>query len=261
MTTMPQSANALTREPYLRAYIMGAPKVGKSSTVVSTAPKPVYVINCDQVDGLSGAARRTKEFEWDLIKSRDEMQLAIKTAKDGVKAKKYKTIIIDTFSSFAAKLEQWCLDATDTGKGPDGRRAYPDYEKRLRHVVESCFRIEAHVIFLSHYLQIGGEIAENGTPKYGDGIVPLLAGKARATVPMLFSEVIFMTFDRDKNRVFVCNPQGAWGPGSRSLETSDNIPADVGKLIEAIDAQSKTDNARSNGKDGHPRPSSREARR
>jgi hypothetical protein len=169
------------------------------------------------------------------------MLVCLRTAKEGVEAGKYKTIILDTLSSFATKLEEECLNASDTtGKGPDGRRAYPDYERRLRHLMESFFHIPAHFIAISHFLQIGGEVADNGTAKSGEGIVPLLAGKARATLPMMFNDVIFMDMVRGE-RLFVVNAQGSWGPGSRSLSTSEKLPADISVLLKAIDTQAKLD--------------------
>lgn len=240
---MPQPATAIDRDAFLRVYIMGAPKIGKSTSIISTAPSPVYVINCDDSKtALQGARRRTTRFEWDLVRNWDEMQTAVKTARDGVKAGKYKTIVVDTFSAFAAKLEEQCLSATDTGNGPDGRRAYPDYERRLRHLCQSFFNIPAHFIAVSHFIAIGGEVNENGTPKFGEGIAPLLAGKARVTIPMLFADVVYMDM-RKGERIFVTNSQGAWGPGCRSLEGSETLPADIGKLLKAMAAQGEADDA------------------
>lgn len=239
---MPQPASAISRDKHLRLLVMGPPKCGKTTSIVSTAPGPVYVINCDKSkSALQGAARRTKNFEWDLVRSDRDMSEALKNAREGVKSGKFKSVVLDTLSSFAATLEEECLDATDTGKGPDGRRAYPMYERRLRHVCEHLFHLEAHVFAVSHYLDLRGEVdPDKQMPKSGDGIAPLLAGKARATVPMLFDDVIFMDYIKGE-RIFVTNPQGAWGPGCRSLEGSEKLPADVSVLIKAFEAQDASD--------------------
>jgi hypothetical protein len=242
---MPQLASAIEADPYLRCLILGAPKAGKSTCAISTAPDPVYVINCDDsATALHPAVRfmkknypRKRPFEWDLVKTWDDMDRAVKTAREGVKEGKYKTIVLDTISSFSTKLEQQCLEATDTGNGPDGRRAYPEYERRLRHLCERFFSIPAHFIALSHYIELGGEVGENGNPKYGAGYAPLLAGKARATVPMIFTDVIYMTLTPKGERIYVMNAQGAWGPGSRSLSSSSIIPADLGEMIRLIKEQ------------------------
>jgi AAA domain len=243
---MPKPATAISRDPFLRCLILGSPKVGKSSTVISTAPGMVYVINADGRDeALLGARRRSSNFEFDNVRSDSEMEQAVKIAKEGAKEGRYKTIVVDTLSSYAAALEAQCLRATENANGEaDGRRAYPAYEKRLRHIIDSLFRAQAHVICISHYIELAGEVDENKQQKkFGNGIAPLLAGKARATVPMIFDDVIFMTMTKGERgeRVFVCNPQGSWGPGSRSLETSETIPADITKLLEAMDAQAKKD--------------------
>jgi hypothetical protein len=235
---------------------MGSPKVGKSCSVIATCPGPVYVINCDDKGALQGVARRTKNFEWDLVRGWNQMQVARKAAKEGVAAGKYKTVVLDTLSAFAAVLEEECLEASNTsGKGPDGRRAYPEYERRLRHVIEQFLSLPCNFIAISHYLEVGGEIGENGTPKTGDGIVPLLAGKARATIPMMFHDIIFMDILKGR-RVFVTGPQGAWGPGCRSLDTSLVIDADIGTLMKEIHSANNT-KSKSNNTNNSARNSAR----
>jgi hypothetical protein len=265
---MPQASSTIDREQYLRALVIGPPKIGKTSMCVSTAPGMVYVINTDmRKTALAGAKRRTSNFEWDAVADWNQMQTALRYAHDGVKAGRYKTIVLDTLSSFSERLVEQCLAATDSGNGPDGRRAYPDYERRLRQVIENLFHLDAHVIVISHYIELRGEVDESKQmPKSGDGLVPLLAGKARATIPMLFDDVIFMDYvaparGQPAQRVFVTNPEGAWGPGSRSLESSDRMPADIGKLLEAFSAQASKDAAASPANGRSARRGQSEARR
>jgi len=239
---MPLSAKDIGREEFLRALILGPPKVGKSTTIISTAPAPCYVINCDDKSGLKGASRRRSDFEWDLVKDWDGMQAAVATARKGVKEGKYKTVVVDTLSSFAAGLERDCLKATVTGAGNDNpMKAYPLYERKLQHLLSQLFALSCHVICISHYLEIGKEEGlDGGLNKRGEGLAPLLAGKARATVPMVFSDVWFFDYRRGE-RILIVSPQGAWGPASRNLEGASTLPADIGAVIKAIAAQDAKD--------------------
>lgn len=231
---MPLSPDDASAQAYLRLLVLGAPKVGKTHCILATCEKPAYVINCDDAGSLRPASRVTKEFKWDLVAARDagmlsQMENAIGEARRGVKAGEYKTIVWDTMSSYAMRLEQVLADSTDTGKGPDGRRYWPDYEKRLRSVVERLFSLKAHIIVMSHYIEVGGEVTENQMAKSGQGIVPLLGGKARGTIPALFQDVVFLEKKRT-GRVFTTALEGVFGPGCRSLDGVAEMPADVGEF-------------------------------
>lgn len=233
---MPRLASEVEKSPYLRLMVLGSPKAGKTVACVSTAPGPVYVINSDDPSALRPAGRYTQDFEWDFVRTAAEMEAALLTARKGVKEGKYRSVIWDTISNYAMRLEQELADASAEGnKGPDGRRYWPEYEKRLRNTCERLFHLKAHVVVISHYIDVGGEPNENQLSKAGPGIVPLLGGKARSTIPALFQDVVFFE-NRKGERVFVTSSEGVWGPGCRSLESNDVdvIPADLRKLMKAM---------------------------
>lgn len=255
---MPLNANDIEENDYLRLLVMGAPKSGKSVSVLRTCEKPAYVINCDDKLALKGALQFTDEFDYDLVTDLgsgilDQMESAIAYARKHTKAlgkdgkpnpdRKYKTIIWDTMSFYARHIEQVFLDSTDSGKGPDGRRAWPQYKKNLINVVERLFMCEAHVIVLSHYLEAGGASVDGQVDKEGPGIIPMLGGQARREVPGLFQDVVFLEKQKDGERVFTTNIDGVWGPGCRSLKGYNSVPADVMGLWEKMKAQ---DSARKN---------------
>jgi AAA domain len=225
MTPVP--AGSSTRKRFLRMLILGPAKVGKSVAAVCTSPGPVYVINCDNEDALDPAERRTKNFSSNLVYSPDDMEAALKVARKQVADGKAKTIVVDTLSNYAARLEEACLLASGGGnmEKADGRRAYQNYEARLRNTVERLFKLEAHVIVCSHYLEIPGKL-DTQMEKFGDGIAPLLAGKARGTIPGLFNDVVFL-FVRKGVRYFGTAPTGAFGVGCRTLDGYEEVPANV----------------------------------
>lgn len=260
---MPHAASELEAEEFLRVLAMGPPKVGKSTCTITSLAEAFglgYVINCDLSDSsLNGAQRRTKKFEFDRVSSWDQMEKAMKAARENIAVGKYKWVALDTLSSFSTQLVQQCLDQTDKGSGPDGRRAYPDYERRLRHVIEFFMKQKAHFVAVSHYLDVAGQEIEGQLEKTGEGIVPLLAGKARATIPMLFHDILWMELRKSDaspstgGRVFVTGPQGVWGPGCRSLEGVRVMPADFGEFIKAV-REEQSNAGKGNNNNSHAKP-------
>lgn len=243
---MPQGASEVAREAYLRLFLMGAPKVGKTRTVVCTSEPGVLLINCDdrgairpavehwtRKDGSLGATVGD-EFDVELVHNLLDMERAIGTAKAGVKAGKYRTIVIDPITTYAGNIEQELADWSNTGKGPDGRRFWPEYAKRLQNTVSRLFRLKAHVIVTAHYLETGGEVIEGQAAKVGPGIAPLLGGKARSIIPAMFQDVVFMEKNGPK-RVFTTSIEGVWGPGCRSMgDDVKQVPANVLILMKQM---------------------------
>lgn len=239
------SSAKLEADPYHRVLLLGPAKIGKTACCVATSPGPVCVLLCEESSALRGARRLSpKHFDYELISSDEKMWEAVKEARNGAKAGKYKTIVVDPISYFAAHIEKILRDSTDN----DARRWSPEYNNRLDHLIEQLFRIPAHVIVVSHYMETGGMI-EGQLEKTGDGIMPLLAGKARVLIPAKFPDVVWMDYLSPKKdakqawdgppyngRVLVTGPKGVWGPGCRSTHGTQTIPADIKKLFALFDA-------------------------
>jgi hypothetical protein len=246
---MPIAAKDLAHETFLRLLMLGGPKIGKTSQAVATSPGPVRVLLCEDVSALRGAQRRTSNFDVEFITGWSSMAKAVVEAKEDAKEGKIKTVVVDPLSDFADRLKNECFKATLTQGGQeDGRRAYPMLADRLKHIVELLFTIPAHVIVISHYQETGGDSIEGGLEKTGEGIVPLIPGKSRALIAAKFSDVVWMDIAtvtteafKKGERIFVTGPRGAWGPGCRSLEGAQVLPADIGELLKAFAAQAKTD--------------------
>jgi hypothetical protein len=204
-----------------------------TASAVGTSPRPVYVMNCEGDDALLYARELYPDFEFDRIKGWNSMQQALTDAKKLATDGKIKTVVVDPLSDFAAHLEAEMLAMTDTGNGPDGRRAYPEYNRRIGHVLERLFMLPCNVIVITHYIETGGEI-DGQTAKTGEGIVPLLAGKARALVAAKFNDVVWMEMRRGQGRIFVTGPEGRWGPGCRNIDGTKILPADINQLLKAF---------------------------
>lgn len=229
---MPQSSTLIEREPYLRVLLMGAPKVGKTTSTIASLAKAFgsgYVFCCGDKGGMKQASARAK-FTWDNIRDEHEMEAAIKEAKQGVKSGAYKWIVVDDFSLYASWLEGELRlqSARANQKGePDGRRYWPEYRTRILNIARRLFDAKAHIVFCTHYTEHSPEI-DGQLAKSGPGVVPMIGGAARVELPAIFQDVLFMEKDKNNKRIFKVNPEGVWGPGCRSTDQTKEIDADFG---------------------------------
>lgn len=240
---VPMAADDLEGPKFLRLMVLGFNKVGKSSCVISSAPKPVYVINCDQPDALEPVRRFDRTFLHNFIDSSQKMGDAIELARQLVKEEKVSTVVWDTLSGFSPNLELEAFASCLTSDGKeDGRRAWPVYRKYLRGFLGRLFKLKCHVVVISHYLDVGGggeddKDAAKKVAKTGPGIVPMLGGASRAEVGGMFQDVVFMekrlTGPGVEERVFVTGIEGVFGPGCRSMPGNVTMPADVSGFLKA----------------------------
>lgn len=191
-----------------------------------------YVITPGDKSSLGPAMRATKKFEFDLVRDEVDMDACLKTAREGVKEKKYGWVFIDDYSLYGSTLEGLLRDESakqnKSGK-PDGRTWSPEFKNRILNTVRRAFDLKCHLVVASHYIEQSGEIVDQQTgnvqrAKSGRGIMPMLYGSAREELPALFTDVLFME-KIDDRRVFQVNPDGVWGPGSRSVDGTHTIDA------------------------------------
>jgi AAA domain-containing protein len=236
---MPIASSALEIDSYLRVLVVGGPKLGKTSVSICTSPQPVRVILAERDSALRDAKRRGGKFDFERIRDRpyEQMTTYLAQAKEDAKAGKIKTIVIDPLSEFAEKLvtQSFLLNRTSNGE-EDGRAAYPHYSKRLMHVLELACTIPAHLIVISHFVEMGGGELPGQAQKQGEGIVPLIPGKIRLRIGGCFDDILWFDVDKQdpSKRVFITGPQGAWGPGCRSLSKFAVLPADFNALIKTF---------------------------
>lgn len=243
---MPIAAEDLDFENRWRVLMLGEPKVGKTGTVVSTSPGPVRVLLCEDVSALREAKRRSPRGHFDVeqIGGWNSMQKALAEAKQDAAAGQIKTLVVDPLSDFADKLLAECFKLTLTKEGnEDGRKAYPECTKRLKHVIEQLFAMPCHVVVISHHMVTGGDMGE-GIEKIGEGIVPLLPGAARKVVGAKFVDVVWYEMrvvNGKEERSIVCGPKGMWTYGCRSLPGAEVLPPDISNLFERFSKQLRED--------------------
>lgn len=223
---MALSASELERDRFIKVLLMGPPKAGKSTCAVATSPGPVRVFLCESDSALQSVRRFKDDFTFERTRTHEAMLEATYEARRDIKKGRIKTLVVDPLSTMAAKLEEHCLKVTRTSSNAENpMKAYPMYGRILRQITEQLLDLKCHVIVITHYIEVGSSESLDGTPQTGEGIVPMLAGKARATLSAAFPDVVWMDIQKGK-RVLVTGPQGAWGPGCRSLKDTTIIPAD-----------------------------------
>jgi AAA domain len=243
---------------FLRLLVMAPPKVGKTSAVLMTSPRPIYVINSDGPDALDPATELCLErklslkFKQSIVQSDAKMDAAIGTARELVKKEGTKTIVWDTMTNYSKFILEQCKKATLTKQGAeDGRKFWPLYHSKMEAVIDRLFSIDAHVVVISHYEENSSDQdldeEKKGTPKFGEGIVPMLGGKSRKRIGGMFPDVVFVEKKSAKeikesgseDRVFVTDMEGVWGPGCRSLPGVKSTPADIGAFLKMKEERMK----------------------
>jgi hypothetical protein len=203
----------------IRMWLMASPKAGKTTSVLTTCPGPTFVMNCDPLgsSALAGARRYGAKFDWMPCLTASQFSKCMRVIRDG----DYATVVADSFNLLIKTIETEFLEDC---KG-DGRRAYPALQRECAWMIHQLFEIPGHLIVTTHWI-------ENGTE--GEGIAPMLPGKLKGELPADFSDVVFLKAEKKngvRRRILVCAPEGAWGPGTRSID-EEVIDADIGLFID-----------------------------
>jgi|SRR5882757_3023975 len=233
------SADDIEDISYLHLLVLGSAKSGKSCTVVKSAPKGVYVINSDLRDSLRPVTDFTTEFDWDYAPGTNlrDIEICIANAREGVKAGTYQTIVWDTITEYCRRVEEVFAAPTINKDGePDGRRYHPKFQKHVHQVLDRLFAIPAHIVVNSHWDDEGGGLLDNQLAKKGEGIVPMLVGKLRKSIPRQFPDVVFLERKGDV-RNFIVSDGGIFTPGCKNLPGVTVMPADVTALWDKMTAR------------------------
>ena|SRR5260370_10828470 len=211
---------------YLRLLVLGAPKVGKTQCVLTTAPGPVFVINSDGLGAQTSAKRAGATFDGvDL----DGLTLnahsgAVKAATTAVQ-KGAATVVWDTITLYCEGIESAAKARAPTDK-------YGQIDMVRQNVltpIRALNTLSAHVIIIAHYLEVG---EKDGA---GRGIEPMLFGALKRMVPAHMQDIVLLQL-RNGERVFVTSPTGVFGIGCRNLQGVESCKADVGELLARMRA-------------------------
>jgi hypothetical protein len=236
---MPKSAAQLEADPFLSLLVI-SPSGGGKTFLLGTAPKPIYVFCSDDPTKLDSAFANDKTFVYDTVNHSKgvtllaEFETALNEARRGIAAGKYKTVVWDTLTMFAAILLNAELDATDKGNGADGRQAYQTYNRRLMNCVSRFLSLECHRVVMAHYSPPSKEI-DGQLKKEGEGIMPGVAGSIRSQLPGMFHDVAFLRKQMESEERELClSIKGVTGPRFVGLPGVEKVPPDLTALVKRV---------------------------
>ena len=210
---------------WARCLVLGASKIGKSTAVVNSMPRPL-VINCDGNDALSFASTMPSTDEWASLNvtTKKDLRAAIKVAEQGVKDGEYATIVVDTISVLAANLQY------ELGLTYSGFELWDELKKELLRMYIQLDRLPAHLVLVCHLRPpIYNEKKEEIKVDVGD--LPDIGGSVSRELPKRVSNVILFKQEIEQGApktYFLAGAQTSWNVNSRGLKGAVKIPSEEG---------------------------------
>ena len=230
---MPIPAKELADATYISLMVEADSKTGKSRSIGQSLVKAfgmIYIIECGTSSALKPLHSVTQKFEYDLVREESDMENAIRAARKGVEADKYKAIFLDDYNLFASALQVELnkkMASAQSGNA-DGRAVWWEYRKRVLNMCHRLMDVEAHFVMACH----------PGS----------FLGKAGNDIPGVFDDVVWMTKNNKGERIFQINGDTEPGRGSRSIQGEHKIEADVGVFWKL--AQMNSDQQQSQSRQG-----------
>lgn len=219
----------VAKESYARVLVLGAAKIGKTTSIASTAPKPL-IINCDVEGGTQYAAKELGAEFYEIrvsntngVGAKNAWTQARRAAKELAEAGEIRSIILDTVTLLGESLLE---DLSVTLEGFELWKAYYDQViggyKRLAE-------LPAHIFVVGH-MDPGDE---NGV----GGILPLIPGKAKRVLTAMCSDCVLFDYEAGRKpdeRAFLLGPQKFWTHSGRNIRRTCVVKPDATALLKEM---------------------------
>lgn len=214
------TADEAAADAFARCLVLGPPKRGKTTAIVTTAPAP-FVINCDGDSALKYPAKLRAKFLADDVATRRGFKAAIVKAEKLVDAGLARTIVVDSITLLADSL----LDEITLTL--EGYEIWTELAKALVGGVKRLFTLPAHVFMIAHMVPAGDT---------GEGIVPLIGGQAKIKIPAIAHDCVLFDYnpDRKPERQFLIGPQKEWHYSGRNVKRSCAVDATVPAMFAEL---------------------------
>jgi hypothetical protein len=223
-----------------RILLLGASKIGKTTALAGTAPKPL-VFNSDGGSATKPALQIYGDrFLVVPAETKAELRAAMKAAKALVASGDVETIIWDSLTIFAMKI----LRELEFGAAKlEGFDLWREFRNVLENNVLELFGLDAHVFLTSHITP--GE-------KHEAGELPGVPGSAKTRLPGLVDDWVLFSYEQGRKpqpdwkakygdlpscngeRVFLFGPQKNWDNSGRGGRESLILPPVVPVLLGAL---------------------------
>lgn len=216
-----------TEEAWARILVLGAAKTGKTTSILTTAPGPIFVLNCDDAEknasALNFAKQQGAEFSAVNVRTIRQWHDAVSYAVELSKAEKIQTCVLDTITLLAQSL----LNELKQEEWEDRRQMWGEFGDELQMGFRELCRVDCHLFIVAHPLPHDDGLL---------GILPAIPGKSAAYIPAEIADWIWFDYDPKLKpvRAFLVGPQKSWSHGARNAKRSVRISANATELIEEL---------------------------
>jgi hypothetical protein len=207
--------NELQASAFGRVIVTGPRKMGKTTALLTTAPGPIAVLNCDG-EGAPIAAKRfgAKDLKIVDVTSPDLWRKAVDGAIKLADKGEVRSIVVDTFTLLVNNVLTLAHN-----------KRYEGFEI-WRNVLDDGIRgltklsyAQAHVFIVCHHNLEDGQL--------------LLNGALKEQVPSMMHDIVQFEFRaaKEPRRVFHIGPDAAGMTGSRLCDENKTIPANAEQLL------------------------------
>lgn len=209
-------------DTWARVMLLGPPRVGKTTSILTTAPGPIFAINCDGRSSLTFPREEGAKFMAVDCETAAHMieaaRLACKLAAEG----KIRTVVFDTITIAVDNMQE------EFSRRLEGRELWAEILATGMRLIRQLTQVDAHLFVIGHLLQ--GDYADTV------GLVPAIGGQLKAKVPARLND--WVLFDhvpgRNPERQYLLGDQTKWSAAGRNIRRSIALPADVNALFEEL---------------------------
>lgn len=210
---------ALQQSAYARIMLSGQPKCGKTTTILTTAPGPIDILNCDG-PGAQIAAKRFGAKNLSILDVTTPelwekgVRAVIRRASEG----KCNTVVVDTFTllvnnvlamEMGKRYEKWDIWRETLQSAMGG----------LNALIQD---LQAHLFLVVHY-------------DMNDGLVNI-KGQTKKDLPGMVHDRVHMEYrhGKDPARVYHVGSSADGMSGGRFSGENKMIPADATLLLKEL---------------------------
>lgn len=217
-------------DEFARVLLLGLPKTGKTTMVVSTAPGPVLHINCDGRTASAYARNHKGATPLEIsVTSPETWKKGVENACKLACAGGCRTIALDSVSLLADML------VDKLGIKHTGHELWREVQALLVNGIRKLATVPAHLFVIAHY----APPQKDDEPSTA-GVLPLIGGASKHKIPALLND--WVMFDAvppkppatEPERRLLVGPQKFWSSSGRNARRSVALPADACALLDEL---------------------------